>query len=264
MNKREEFVSGLKTFPKKVEILLVDDDSEFLEEQIKSTIVCGIKKEEDLNIMLERVLDDKRIGILSSYQAIFFDATYKNEKSNVSTIDIVEKIAQKRPEYLEKIVILIADDVRTAGRFSEDSETSLLISRIGQLPHIGYGIGKRNKTKLECIVKFIELKAREKGFEAPRKYVHGICDNDLLQKVDKYMNKIATNLTEQRDLSIELSEFLKGKEPENETERVILSGANAIAKVLFENYHIISNRYTVVNNNCKRAKKEIDEGHDTK
>lgn len=237
--RRDELMERLTKRKKKLSVAIIDDlakeYSEIIDSQIDATIY---------DYSIDDIID------FEEFDVIFFDASYK--KNGVSAIDILEKLIQKKPELKEKCRVLIGIDTKDWGRH-KDAEVKELIARVNSLPNIVYG--NEYGSKVELMIKHIERVGRKNNVEVPKKAPQGICRKEVLEAIKPYLEQIQKNLDEQYKLGPNIRKALRGIEPENEYERMIIKYARGVAGLFTDNRHIISQEYYFLSNAYKNAEK---------
>jgi len=237
--RRDELMKRLTKRKKKITVAIIDDLSKEYSEIIDSQIDAVI-----YDYSIDDIID------FEEFDVIFFDASYK--KNGVSAIDILEKLINKKPEFKEKCRVLIGIDTKEWGRH-KDAEIKELIDRVNSLPNIVYGNEHGSKVKL--MIKYIEQVGRKNNIEVPKKAPQGICRKEVLEAIKPYLVQIQKNLDEQDQLGPNIRKALRGIEPENEYERMIIKYAKGVAGLFTDNRHIINQEYYFLSSAYKMAEK---------
>lgn len=227
--RRDELMERLSRPKEKLGVAIVDDLAKEYGEQIKFEIDV---------VVLDFSINDAHGRSFEEFDIIFFDASY--EQDGESTIDILEKLIQRKPELREKCKVLIGKDIIEWGRHN-DPKTKELIARVKSLPNIVYG--NEHGSKIDLMIKYIEQVGRKKDIEVPKKAPQGICREEVLQAIGPYLEQIEKNLNEQQELGTSIMKALKGIESKNEYERKIIEHAQGVAGLLKDNRHIINQEY---------------------
>lgn len=262
METKNDFKERIRTPKNPIGILVVDDNGEGIKEQIKEQIECKVSG--STVDYLTRMINNKNEGnYLDRYKAIFVDATYKDEKSGESAVEVLEELIKTKPEYAEICKVLIGTDIIEYAK-ADDFEARYLIDRVRRLPHIIYG--GENGSKTENMIKHIQKEGIKRGFEVITRLPQGKCNKKLLEAIKPYFNRISSNLNEQKNISIELMRVLREFEPENEQERRIISSATEVANLFMYNQHSIMNAAVILNGDCYIANKNLEDNdsHDAK
>jgi len=245
--KRKELMGRLQKGAKPFEIAIVDDNGEEIGKQIKSEIECYF-----CNMRLQNALN---YDWLDEYDLIFFDATYRED--GLQSIDIMERLLENKPEFRQKTIALMGNDIKEYGRKSGDVEMNILIDRVNQLPNIVYGDGRGSK--IEKMIRCIQREGRKKGIEIPKRLPKGTCGGELLGKVNPYIETFIKILEEEKSLIIDLKSDLEGFNPSNEHERRIIANAKEIERFFIDNYHKISQQLGNMDRYCKKAENKPGE-----
>lgn len=241
--RRDELMERLKRPKKRMAIAIIDDLAKEYSEKIKSEIDVTI-----FDFSIDSITID-----LEKFDVIFFDASY--EQDGVSTIDMLEKLIQEKPELREKCRVLIGKDIIEWGRHN-DPEIKELVSRVKSLPNIVYG--NERGSKIELMIKHIEQVGRKNDVEVPKKAPEGICREEVLEAIKPYLEQIVRNLKEQTTLGINIRKVLKGIEPTNEHERKIIEHAQGVAELFSYNAHTIKQEYYFLSHFYKMGEKSRD------
>ena len=241
--RRDELIERLKRPKKKMVVAIIDDLAKEYREKIKSEIDVTIY---DFSI------DDIWIE-LEKFDVIFFDASY--EQDGVSTIDILEKLIQEKPELRQRCKVLIGKDIIEWGRHN-DPEIKELVSRVKSLPNIVYG--NERGSKIELMIKHIEQAGRKNDIEVPKKAPEGICREEVLEAIKPYLEQIEKSLKEQKTLGRNIRGALVGIEPTNEHERKIIEEAQGVAGLFSYNGHTIEQEYYNLSRSYRRGEKSRD------
>ena len=258
MRERDNFLGMLRQPRKLFRVCIVDDD-ESLKELIAGEIDCDAEYESIAAFNTRLKHRGNTDFLFEKYDALFFDTTYEDAKTNTSAITLLEMLIKDNPLFANISKVFIGNDIINYTMITEEgSEERQLFERVQKLPHIAYGNHKG--TKLENMIEYIKSEGKRRGIEVPIVLPEGTCSREILDIIEPYMKLITGNLKEQSDLGMALSRPLNGIKPTNETERRILRNARTVAELLQVSYHMISQKHTALGIVYERAKEKIEEG----
>lgn len=254
MTEREDLIKRLKQPQKMFRVLLVDDNADVIKKQINSKIECTVSKAPSIDYLLEQVKKlekDDNSDFFDRYNAILFDATYKDEYG-VPAISILEMLIKCNPKYANNSRAFIGSDYI---QYSKEVSEKAFLGRVKKLPYTIYG--ESNGTKLDLMANFIQNQGRKNDIQIPTRLSQGSCREDLLKKLESLMPSISNSIKNQQQLSIDLKNFSKEFEPKTEIERQIVSSASDLSELFMHNQHILSQFSVILGNNRYMARKTI-------
>ncbi len=218
--------------------LLVDDYASAMRSQLNSILTCDFYPQTQTSSVMEKVIDPRE-NILESYEAIFLDASLK-DKYGVSCLDIAEKMAQRKPHLLERVLLLVGSDMMTYSSI-EDHHAKLFISRVKQFPYMVHG--GENGSKLDCIVNYIELLSQSKNLNIQRKLPVGACRLELAEMVHADIYSAFKKAEEQLQIIKDLKNKIKeqGYQPITEDERELFETIEILENSIVNTRHSAAN-----------------------